>query len=66
MNKSTATKEINDRAIEWFVRLRAIDITETERESFFDWLHAVPEHGQGFVDVCKMWEGLSIVQQMDF
>ena len=66
MNTSTVAKEINDSAIGLFVRLRAMDVTDTERKRFFDWLSAAREHQQAFVDILKMWEGLSIVKQMNF
>ena len=66
MNTSKVTREITDSAIEWFVRLRAEDVTDTEHESIFDWLHASPEHQQAFVNVLEMWEGVSVVKQMDF
>jgi transmembrane sensor len=66
MIKSPVTDELADRAIEWFVRLRAEDITEAERGTFFEWLREARVHQQAFVEILRLWEDLSVVRQMDF
>jgi ferric-dicitrate binding protein FerR (iron transport regulator) len=63
---TTVTEEMTNCAIEWFVRLRAEDVTNKERESFVNWLQAASEHQQAFTDILKMWEGLSVVKQWGF
>ena len=66
MNKSLVTDAQADRAIEWFVRLRAEDVTETERGTFFEWLRQDREHQQAFVEILRLWEDMSVVREMDF
>ena len=66
MNKSPVTEETTDTAIVWFARLQASDVTDRERESFFNWLQQAQEHQQAFVDVLTLWEGMSVVKMMDF
>ena len=66
MNKSPVTDALADRAIEWFVRLRAEDVTETERRTFFEWLREAREHQQAFMEIIRLWEDMSVVKGMDF
>ncbi len=66
MNNSPVTDAMADRAIEWFVRLRAEDVTETERGTFFEWLREAREHQQAFVEILRLWEDMSVVREMDF
>ncbi len=66
MENSQLTEETTDAAIAWFVRLRATDVTDLERALFFSWLREAREHQQAFVEILKMWQGLSVVKQMDF
>ncbi len=66
MNKSLVTDELADRAIEWFVRLRAEDVTEMERGTFFEWLREAREHQQAFIEILRLWEDMSVVKEMDF
>ena len=66
MNKSPVTDEQADTAIEWFVRLRAEDVTEVERNIFFEWLREARIHQQAFVEILHLWEDMSVVKEMDF
>ena len=66
MNKSLVTDAQADRAIEWFARLRAENVTETERGTFFEWLREDREHQQAFVEILRLWEDMSVVREMDF
>ena len=66
MNKSSIGYESADRAIEWFVRLRAENVSESEREGFLNWLHEAREHQHAFVEILMLWDDLSVVKQMDF
>ncbi len=66
MKELTVSEALSDRAIEWFVRLRANDVTDTERSTFFAWLREARENQQAFVETMQLWEDLSVVQEMDF
>ena len=66
MNKTPVTDELADRAIEWFARLRADDVTEMERSTFFEWLREAREHQRAFVEILRLWEDMSVVKEMDF
>ncbi len=67
MNNSYATpvsEAASDRAIEWFARLRADDVTEADRQRFFVWLGENRENQQAFVETLKLWEDAAIVKQL--
>lgn len=66
MNKSPVTEESINLAIEWFARLQASDVTDKERELFFNWLQQAEQHQQAFVEVLTLWEGMSVIKMMDF
>ena len=66
MDDSRVPDDIADVAIEWFVRLRAPYVTETERGDFFLWLREARVHQQAFVGILRLWEGLAVVKQMNF
>lgn len=55
-----------DRAIEWFVRLRADDVTALEKKEFFSWLHEDAKHELAFLDVLNLWDDLAVVKEMVF
>jgi len=57
---------ITDKAIAWFVRLRADDVTQTERGEFFSWLSEHREHQLAFLKIVKLWNDLSVIKDMDF
>jgi len=64
MARVTAREAASDVAIEWFVRLRADDVTDAERAHFFDWLRVSRGHQHAFVEILRLWEGLAIVKAM--
>ncbi len=66
MKELPVSEALSDRAIEWFVRLRANNVTDTERGTFFAWLREAREHQQAFIETMQLWEDLSVVQEMDF
>ena len=66
VTEELATEELADRAIEWFVRLRAEDVSEGERNQFFQWLQASRENQQAFVETLQFWDDLSVVKEMNF
>lgn len=51
-------------AITWFARLRADDVSDRDRERFFDWLRSGTAHQQAFIEVLHLWEGLGVVREM--
>lgn len=57
---------VADQAIEWFARLRADDVSSDDRASFFAWLKQGRENQRAFVEILELWEGLSVVADMDF
>jgi transmembrane sensor len=66
MIDTNVAEEKADRAIEWFVRLRADDITEGERSQFFNWLQESRENQQAFVEALRLWDDLSVLKEMNF
>lgn len=64
MGKSAVADEIAEAAITWFARLRADDVSDRDRERFFAWLRAGPEHQQAFVEVLQLWEGMAVIKGM--
>ncbi len=63
---AVVSEEVSDQAIEWFVRLRAEDVTISERDAFSNWLRASRTNQYAFVDILKLWRDLSVVKKMDF
>ena len=61
-----ASASVSDQSIGWFVRLRAEDVTQEERDLFFGWLRAAREHQQAFVETLQLWESVAVVKQMNF
>lgn len=66
MSDSPVTEEPADRAIEWFVRLRADDVSKGERSRFFLWLQESRKNQQAFVAALQLWDDLSVVKDMNF
>ena len=66
MSITTVSDAVADRAIEWFVRLRAEDVTDLERKDFFAWLKTSRENQRGFVEALQLWEDVAVVKQMRF
>ena len=66
MNKSPVSDDVTEKAIAWFVRLRAEDTTQSECKDFLLWLETHQSHHQEFIQILKCWEDSSIVREMDF
>jgi len=66
ITQELATEELADRAIEWFVRLRADDVSEGERSQFFQWVQESRENQQAFVETLQFWDDLPVVKEMNF
>lgn len=43
-------------ACEWFVRLKAKDITDAECDQHSDWIEKSPDHQQAYLDLNQQWE----------
>lgn len=48
-------QELTEQAIAWFVRLRAEDVSEEERQRFKQWLDQHPDHRLAYANVTKLW-----------
>ena len=48
--------DLEEQAITWFVRLRADNITDTERHRFEKWLADDPRHRATYQSVARLWE----------
>jgi len=65
MDSTSVSDERADKAIDWFVRLRAEDVTQAERKRFFAWLEENQANQVAFVEILDLWDGLGVVSQMD-
>ncbi len=65
MAESKVSDEIAEEAITWFARLRADDVSDRDRERFFDWLRLGREHQEAFVEILQLWEGLGVIRDME-
>jgi len=65
MAKIPVSDELADEAIDWFVRLRAEDVSQLEHRRFFAWLKD-EQHQRAFVEILDLWDGLGVVAEMDF
>ncbi|MFT7685573.1 MAG: ferric-dicitrate binding protein FerR (iron transport regulator) [Candidatus Azotimanducaceae bacterium] len=59
------SEEIANKAVVWFVRLRAQDARASERNTFFNCLKEDSLHQHAFVEIVKIWEGLSVINRID-
>lgn len=66
MAEARATDEMADRAIAWFVRLRADDVSTDDRERFVTWLRRDRLHQRAFIEIINLWEDLAVVKMLDF
>ena len=66
MESSLVTDEMVDMAISWFARLRADDVTASDRENFFEWLREHRMHQHAFVEIVDLWEDMSVVRVLEF
>jgi len=46
-------------AIEWFNRLRADRVSESDRRAFEAWIHDDPAHARAFEEIQQLWDGIS-------
>ncbi len=66
MADTQVTDEMADAAITWFARLRADDVTASDRAGFLNWLREHRDHQIAFVEILNLWEDLSVIKQLDF
>ncbi len=50
--------KIEKQAVDWFVRLRASDVTSAERHAHSDWLQSNDDHQAAYDHVCREWAEL--------
>jgi len=58
--------QMAESAITWFVRLRAEDVSESERDGFVAWLRDDRRHQIAFIEIMRLWEDLATVRSLDF
>jgi len=63
MDSSTRPDTV-DEAIQWIARLRAHDVSDSDRINFVEWL-AVERHRREFDVLLELWEQLSCVTRID-
>jgi len=66
MSQLEIPDELAEQAIVWFARLRADDVSAEDRRRFFEWLKEGRSNQQAFVEVLQLWEGLSVIADMNF
>lgn len=66
MSELQVTEQMADEAITWFARLRADDVTTSDRENFVSWLRENRMHQFAFIEILSLWEDLAIVKSLDF
>lgn len=66
MSQSGIPENVSDEAIVWFARLRADNVSSTDRQNFFDWLRQGRVNQQAFVEILQLWEGLAVIADMNF
>jgi len=62
--QSATNFDDRDEAIQWIVRLRAHDVSPTDRARFIQWL-AVDEHRREFDALLRVWEQLGCIAHID-
>jgi transmembrane sensor len=56
MIRQKRVRQIENTAIEWLVRLSAPELTEQQREAFFNWLNASPLHQAAYIKAEALWQ----------
>lgn len=59
MNNPTHTTDRARQALDWFTRLRAEDVSATERQAFAAW-QALPGNAEAFAEVEALWGALEL------
>jgi transmembrane sensor len=61
--KQQIPHEIIDRASEWFIDMREMDISDDQRQAFTEWLRASPAHVQAYLEIAGAWGDASQVSK---
>ena len=56
MGCSSVSDKRAGKAIDWFVRLQAEDVTQTEQVQFIFWLKADPANQLALLEVIDLWD----------
>ncbi|MGZ4953964.1 MAG: FecR family protein, partial [Methylobacter sp.] len=57
---------VHAQAIDWLLRIRSENCTETERDAFNTWLEESDSHRQAYETVQAQWEGMEPFKAMSF
>jgi transmembrane sensor len=55
---------IDEKAVEWFIRLRADNVTLNEKIAFNHWLEEDVRHSNAFYDICIIWEDEDLLRTL--
>jgi transmembrane sensor len=61
--KQQIPHEIIERASEWFIDMREMDIPDDQRQAFTEWLRASPAHVQAYLEIAGAWGDASQVSK---
>jgi len=62
----SSTEAAQTQAIDWLLRIRSENCTETERRAFKTWLEESPSHGQAYETARAQWEWMEPFKTMNF
>jgi transmembrane sensor len=57
---------IRDQAVNWFLRLKAADVTDEERRQFLRWHNAKPEHKLAYDNIERHWQWMEPLKTLPF
>lgn len=58
MNENLSTSQIQDAAVDWFVRMQDAEVSDRTRTEFSAWLAADPVHERAYSELAGLWNGL--------
>jgi len=62
--ESDLNDNIDEQAVEWFIRLRADNVSNEDRKSFNQWLEQATDHRRAFDEVCAMWGDTQLLNSL--
>ena len=57
--------EVVDSAIAWIAKLDSQDVTEQQRQEFYDWLDDDPMHRWAFEELSEIWARTSVLKDQE-
>lgn len=61
---SNPDDNIDEQAVAWFIRLRADNVSQEEKEAFMQWLSLTDEHLRAFNEICDMWGDADLLKSL--